>query len=441
MRQWLDQLRTLALAGSKDSFSVPRHGKAGEGLKYLLVAGFVLLVLLSGFLFDSPQGIWMGLGRIMISPSTLLSDYLAIGSPGAAFINSGLMMLLCLFIARASRAALNGPMLAAIIMVGGFSLFGKNPLNAVPILLGVFLYAKWRGERYANYLLSAFFGLALGPLVGYIAFGLAWPLIYALPLAFATGILTGFLLPVLAGHFVAFHQGFTLYNMGFTCGVLGMVMMALLRIFGLGNEKAVHFPLTGYETPLFIWMFAFIGLFALVGWLLSPSLKGTLRELMQEPGRLSGDFVSRFGIGPVLFNMALLGLMASGYVFLSGGRLNGPTLGAILSVMSFGGFGKHPRNVWPILVGAQIMARLGIWPASSDAIVIAALFGTNLAPIPGTYGWPAGILAGFIHVAVSSNLSYLHGYVNLYNNGFAGGFIAALLVPVINALMRKNSES
>ncbi|MGI6696479.1 MAG: DUF1576 domain-containing protein [Christensenellales bacterium] len=441
MRQRLDRLRALAQADHGDNLSMSHRGKSAEKLKYSIMMGLAALVLLSGFLFDSPQAIWEGLGRIAVSPSTLLSDYLAIGVPGAAILNSGIMMLICLVIARKQKAVLNGPQLASVIMVGGFSLFGKNPFNAFPIMLGVYFHARWRKERFANFLLYAFFGLALTPLISHIAFGLGWPLYCSIPLAFAVGLLTGFALPVLARHCAAFHQGYSLYNMGFTCGVWGTVMMALLRIFSLGNEQVVRFPLTGYETPLLIWVLSLILLMALIGWLLSPALKETLIKIMREPGRLSGDFVSRFGIGPVLFNMALLGLMATGYVFLSGGRLNGPTLGAILSAMSFGGFGKHPRNVWPILLGAQIMARLGIYSAASDAIVIAALFGTNLAPIPGSFGWPAGILAGFIHVAVSSNLSYLHGYANLYNNGFAGGILAGTLAPLLIAISQKDKKS
>lgn len=440
MRDWLDRLRSRALSGSRDALPAPKYADAEDRIKYLLISGLALLVLLSGFFFDSPGGIGAGLVRIISSPSTLLSDYLAIGGPGAAFVNCGGMMLLCLAIARTSRAEMNGSTLAAVLMVGGFSLFGKNPFNALPILLGVFLHARYRGENFSRHTPTAFFGLAAGPMVSYLAFGLGWPLACALPIAFLTGLAIGFILPMLAAHFANFHRGYTLYNMGFTCGIIGLALMSLLRAFGLGNEAAVLFPLEGLETPLLIWVLSIIALMGLAGWLLSSDLKGALKALMQEPGRPATDFVTRYGIGPVLVNMALSGLIATGYVFLSGGRLTGPTMGAILSVMSFGGFGKHPRNIWPILAGAQIMARLGIWQASSDTIVIAALFGTNLAPIPGSFGWPAGILAGFLHLSTSANLSYLHGYTNLYNNGFSGGFVAALLGTLIIALRRRGSS-
>jgi len=43
-------------------------------------------------------------------------------------------------------------------------------------------------------------------------------------------------------------------------------------------------------------------------------------------------------------------------------------------------------------------------------------------------------------MAMVMNISYLHGGINLYNNGFAGGFIAAALVPVIDMIKQVLEE-
>ena len=56
--------------------------------------------------------------------------------------------------------------------------------------------------------------------------------------------------------------------------------------------------------------------------------------------------------------------------------------------------------------------------------------GHTLAPIAGRFGIIAGIFAGFVHVSMAFNVGYLHGGINLYNNGFSGGFVAAMLVPI-----------
>jgi hypothetical protein len=66
--------------------------------------------------------------------------------------------------------------------------------------------------------------------------------------------------------------------------------------------------------------------------------------------------------------------------------------------------------------------------------LLAALFGTTLAPIAGRFGWRWGIVAGFVHSSVAQAVGSAHGGLVLYNNGFAAGLVAAILVPVIIAL-------
>jgi hypothetical protein len=62
---------------------------------------------------------------------------------------------------------------------------------------------------------------------------------------------------------------------------------------------------------------------------------------------------------------------------------------------------------------------------------LAILFSTGLAPIAGKYGWHWGMIAGFVHVSVAIIIGDLNGGMNLYNNGFAGGFVAITAVPLI----------
>ena len=65
---------------------------------------------------------------------------------------------------------------------------------------------------------------------------------------------------------------------------------------------------------------------------------------------------------------------------------------------------------------------------------LAGLFGTTLAPISGHFGWPFGVLAGFIHSALVLQISSPVAGVNLYNNGFSGGLVAIVLYPIITAV-------
>jgi hypothetical protein len=77
---------------------------------------------------------------------------------------------------------------------------------------------------------------------------------------------------------------------------------------------------------------------------------------------------------------------------------------------------------------------------SSPGPVLAALFSTTLAPIAGEFGVTAGIAAGFIHAAIVDRTASWHGGVDLYNNGFAGGLTAALMIAVIDWYMSNKSE-
>ncbi|MPN09367.1 hypothetical protein SDC9_156656 [bioreactor metagenome] len=129
--------------------------------------------------------------------------------------------------------------------------------------------------------------------------------------------------------------------------------------------------------------------------------------------------------------MGLMGIITTFYIIAIRGNLNGPTIGGILTVVGFSAFGKHPRNTIPVLAGIILGAATKHWSLAEPAIQLAALFGTTLAPISGEFGWKYGLLAGFVHSSVVLNVGILHSGFNLYNNGFSGGLVAAVLLPLI----------
>ncbi|MCB8642669.1 DUF1576 domain-containing protein, partial [Holdemanella sp. DFI.5.55] len=51
-------------------------------------------------------------------------------------------------------------------------------------------------------------------------------------LGYLIGIGIGLILPPLSSHFLSFHKGFSLYNIGFTSGIIGMFITAISRMFG-----------------------------------------------------------------------------------------------------------------------------------------------------------------------------------------------------------------
>lgn len=405
--------------------------------KYLIMILYISIILLSSLLFNTPIEIIMGMKKIVLSPSILLTDYMELANIGAALFNSGLIMLIAMGIAKLNNVHMSGPIVATIFTIGGFGLFGKNVYNIWSIFLGVYLFSLTQTDDFNRYIVIAFFGTALGPLVSQISFGFDFSPLIGIILGNLAGILGGLVLPSLANHFVSFHQGFNLYNVGFTAGIIGTFFMSMLRAFGFENNSTVILS-QGNNRILGIYFGIFFTSMIIVGWILNGRNIRRYKRLIASSGRLVSDFITMYGFGLSLINMGILGVGAIIYIVLVKGQLNGVTMGAVFTVVGFGAFGKHIRNTIPIVIGVYLASLLKVWDTNSVSIILAALFGTTLAPISGTFGWKFGILAGFLHCSVVMNIGYLHGGMNLYNNGFAGGLVAAVLVPIIESFRKEN---
>lgn len=405
--------------------------------RYLIITLYVLLILFSSLIFNTPKEILLGMKEIVLAPSILITDYMELANIGAALFNSGLIMLVAVILVKYNDVNMSGPIVATIFTIGGFGLFGKNIYNIWSIFLGVYLFSKTQRYNFNRYIVIAFFGTALGPLVSQISFGFDFNPLLGVILGNLAGIIGGFVLPALANHFVSFHQGFNLYNVGFTAGIIGTFFMSMLRAFGFENN-APSLLLQGENKVLGIYFAIFFASMILIGWILNGRRFKRYKRLLASSGRLVSDFITMYGFGLSLINMGFLGIGAIFYILIVKGELNGVTLGAVFTVVGFGAFGKHLKNTVPIILGVYLSSLLKIWDANSVPTILAALFGTTLAPIAGTFGWGAGIIAGFLHSSIVMNVGYLHGGMNLYNNGFAGGIVAAVLVPIIESLRKEN---
>lgn len=409
-----------------------------ESVKYTIMVCFSFFLILNAFLMNSFFDLIIGMKQILISPSILLSDYIAIGNIGSAFLNSGILMLLAILLAYICKSHMNGTLIAAIFTIAGFAFFGKNLYNIFSIVLGVFLYSRIQKEKFSKYIIISYLGTALSPLISQISSGIQEPSIVTILIGNLAGIGVGLILPPLAGHFVKFHQGFSLYSVGFTCGMIGTFAMSFLR--ALGFDHTLNEQLSQGNNKLLYRSFIILFLIMIVvGFIINgKSFKNYLR-LFRHSGRLVEDFVIMDGFGVVMINMGVLGLSMLLYLYMISAQLNGPIIGGVLTVVGFGAFGKHPKNVFPVIFGVYLGSILEVFEVNSTNVILATLFGTTLAPIAGKFGSIYGILAGFLHLTLVMNIGNLHGGMNLYNNGFSGGLVAATLVPIIEAF-RKDSK-
>jgi Protein of unknown function (DUF1576) len=419
------------------------HGRDSDRITdrviLLTVCAYAAAFVVFGFVVDTPARIFVGLIEIITTRDALLTDYFGAGGIGAACVNAGLLTLVVSFIYYKAQAKLSGASVACLFLVLGFGLFGKNILNIWFVVLGVLLYARFRGEAFAEHINTAFFGTALAPVFSEILFSTSLPIEARLPLSIVTSLTTGFVLAPAAAQLFKAHMGFSLYNMGFTAGIVGTLVVAIYKSYGFVPEPVMiwtsgnNLMLSEFLSILFISMIA-IGLYA------DGSVLPKLKQIIDSSGQAPTDFISLVGFAPTLVNMGLTGAIGTAYVLLIGGDLNGPVIGAILTIVGFSAFGKHPKNVIPIMAGVFVGSLAKPWHASDPSVTLAALFGTTLAPIAGRFGWHWGIVAGVVHSSAALSVGYLHAGLNLYNNGFAAGIVAAVLVPVIMALETRNNR-
>ena len=129
------------------------------------------------------------------------------------------------------------------------------------------------------------------------------------------------------------------------------------------------------------------------------------------------------------------------YILLVGGDLNGPVIGAIFTIVGFAAFGKHPRNIVPIMVGVFLGTLAKPWERAR-----------SVAPARRAVRHHARADRRALRLALGDRRpascmrrrrkpSALHAGLNLYNNGFAAGIVAPMLVPVIIAIRARSEKS
>lgn len=392
-----------------------------------------------GIFCDNTNSISTGLLRIVSDRSILITDYIAVGGIGATFINVSLTSLLILTMYQLLQLKPNGSLLVAFWMCAGFSFFGKNILNTWPIIFGAMLFAKYKKEGFMRYSLPAVLSTTLAPVVSEV-YNMHFFTSTLANMAIATivGITVGFLIIPIASNAVKAHSGFNLYNVGFAAGILGLLIMGIIRGMGVALPTRPDIWDTNNSVILSVYVITICIFLIVVGFYLTDGIKFKMGRIFKSSGRLVTDFYTPYREAAYI-NMGINGLFALIIVHLIRADINGPTIGAIFTIIGFGAFGKHIKNMTPVVIGAILATLISTKSFNDPAIVIAILFSTGLAPIAGTFGIFEGILAGMLHIFVVSNVGVVHGGLNLYNNGFAAGFVAMILVPLIASFKKEES--
>lgn len=394
-----------------------------------------LLLFLSAFLLAPPDELFRGIITIVLTRDALVTDYFKLAGFGAAFFNAGLVLSLSMLLIRRQKVPFTGLTMAVLFINAGFALFGKNPVNVLPMLFGTWLYAKFHRAGMGRYIYTALFGSCLAPMVTELVYLLPFSFAVNLGIAVIVGVFSGFVLPPLSVHTASMHMGYNLFNMGFAGGLFAFVMVCVLQAFGLESTNVF---IWNYGRPfwLLLGLYLYFTAALLFGLFLDKNSIRSLRRLMRRPGRAVADFVLMDGAPTTLVNMGGIGLLCTTYILLIGGDLSGPVVGALLTAFGFAAFGVHSRNYLPVLAGVLLSTFFTHMLPTTPGIQMGAVFAIGLAPIAGQFGIPAGIIAGMLHAAVTVCTSSLYGGLNLYNNGFSTGLVAIVLVPALESFIK-----
>lgn len=444
-----------------------RHLRSSQiinGIALFFSLAFLAAALAAAVYTGELGFVFQGWYRIMITPSPLVTDYFAIGGLSSALLNAGACGLVCFAFMAGLKGASRSNTLAGYFLVVAHCFYGLNFLNMWPCFLAPMLFLRRRKLNLKKNLHICMFATSFSPFISEFlfrypnmdsyVFGQVQLSLYGIILAFCFSIMIGFVVPVILPGAQAWHKGYNLYNGGLAFGTFGFFLYNFMyRTMGLPAVEAVDLTNPIYRSfshdyiefanLLFLFLFAccLVSGFFLNG----RSFKG-YAQLLKDTGHCS-DFRRKYGMPLCLINIAVCGTLFLLYLnvitrFTDGAGFTGPTMGVLLAALTFTCMGQHPKNVWPIILGYQILYFLTLlscafhgreisWSISTQGYINGVAFATGLCPICGRYGVRAGILAGFICASMCTATSALHGGLVLYNGGFTAGITALILLPIL----------
>ncbi len=385
-----------------------------------------------------------GLLTLFCSPQQLTCDAFTVAGPAGAFFNAALVGLLCCLALCSRHAKATSTSFLAYFLTVGFSFYGINVLNMLPCLLGTWLYALLRREPFGKFANFALFTTGLAPVVSELMFRYPNAQARALTplgavLGIAAGAAAGFVMPMICGHSVNAHKGYSLYSAALPVGILAYLFVAIaFRTLGVEQPSNTSIG-EGYGFLVNIFCFGLFALYTVAGYWLSGKSFAPLRRVLASTGYKT-DLSADIGIGPALLHIGLYGLFILGYYNLIGAPFTGLTLGIVLCMLSAAASGAHVYTVLPILIGYAIASTFGFWELTTPAILVGACFASGLAPIAGRFGVIPGILAGLLHACAVTQTPQLHGGFCLYNGGLTACVLAIVLAPLLESLFVPNDE-
>jgi len=423
--------------------------------------------VIAAFLMPDRATAFSGLWKILTGTCKISTNYFALGGFAATFLNMGLVGLFCTGLCCLPGAKPNNVTTLGVLLTIGFGSWGINPLNMIPTVLGVCLYALVKKEKIGAVSNAMLYSTGIAPLISDLLFrypgveyiGFNW---LGLGLAVLVGIIIGFFLPAGLGHAPNIHKGYDHYSAAVPIGMTAFFLRAVLynvmlgwklgdlgQLSTMGALDVVSWPMTN------IFCFVVFGLCIVFALLMGCTPKDYW-QLMKDSGH-GVSFTTKYGNAPFLMNVGVFGLMIVAYFNLAGAIdgvnvWTGMTFGIVFCMLATCNSGSHPGNVWPIMAGYVVTSFLFGWifkalggdsfglTIGNQSILIGLCYANGLSPIAGKYGFGYGMLAAGLHYLLVTAVPDMHGGFCLYNGGFTAALICLLFVPQLEKFCKTKEE-
>ena len=414
---------------------------------YWITIVLYAILTIAAFILDSPRNIASGIWVIWTSRSILVTDYAALAGMGAMLVSAVSVGIFSLVTMVVGRVKASGGIIMGFWLILGFAFFGKNLVNTIPLVIGVWLFAKFKKMPFRDVAVTTMMCASVAPIVSEVAYLTSSVQVGGMYLVQPAGAVVGLLIGILVGFIFAplaaamgkVHGGYLLYNAGFVGGLIATFTVSILRSAGF-EIASLRIWAYEYTVPLAVLMYVISFFFIALGLIMAgPDKWERMKKINKHSGRLLTDYYALYGDVTYL-NMGILCLLGTTWTLAVGAPINGATMGGIFCIVGFGALGKNLRNVIPIMIGCTLSALWNVNHVTAPSNILAILFGTGIAPLAGKFGLWWGIACGFIHVNIVSFVGLLNGGLNLYNNGFAGGFMVIFMLPIMTALTREKEE-
>ena len=432
-------------------------------LMFFVMSVMAVVMKIDSTTLTGENGIWANFLKILGTPAQCTQDMYGISVAGTYF-NMGMCCLLMLayIVLCGGLNAVNSGTVAAFFLTVGFSSWGMNVLNMLPLMLGMQVYALIKKKTPVSMMNLGIFATAIAPIMSEVM--LRWP---GYPLGKGgatiglaninpTGIILALVIAILFCLFYPpmcakapnFHFGCDLFNAGPPAGFLCLMTIGfLMKVPNVGGlaynttapladgsnfDKVVVTVNNGkafagteiFEFVLISYLIVFIICFILGNMLDKDALKN-YGKLIKDSGHGS-DFIEKYGIGATLINFGVYGAFILAFYtcmkFCFGAQFGGGVAGVVWCAFTWVAAGAHPRNVLPIGIG----------------YVLISLCSTQLFPALGIGAGPAiplftpaqtsGARLGMHHVAILIAFSYATGMAPISGKyGFIWGVIAGMM--------------